>query len=255
MAIEANRTDRFRAILVLAATLGTIAFNWLAAVGRVANTTPGEISAKYPTLVTPAGFAFSIWSLIYLGLLVFSIYQVLPANIARYRGIRSPYILSCALNCGWVYFWHFEQIAVCMMLIAALCITLFFINLKVAEIDSDGGYWPVQAPFSLYFGWITAAAIVNFAVMLAFLGYRTSANTETLIAVSLVLLAAILGLAVRAIWSNYLFPLPIAWALTGIAVKQSGQTLIVTAAAIGVIACLIATLSVVLRLPSSRFQA
>ena len=65
-------TDKFRAALVLAATLGTIAFNWLAAVGRIGGVTPDEVSAKFPTPITPAGYAFSIWSLIYVGLLVFS---------------------------------------------------------------------------------------------------------------------------------------------------------------------------------------
>lgn len=255
MTIEATGTDRFRAILVLAATLGTIVFNWLAAVGKVANTTPAEISAKYPTLVTPAGYAFSIWSLIYVGLLAFSIYQLLPANIARYRGIRSPYILSCALNCGWIYFWHTDQIAVCMALIAALSITLFLINLRVAEIDPEGSYWPVKAPFGLYFGWLTAATLVNFAVLLVYLDYRPTAGVETAIAASIVLIAAIWGVVVRVVWANYLFPLAIAWALTGIAVKQSGHTLIVVAAAIGVVACLIAALSFVMRLPSSQVRA
>lgn len=255
MTLEATRTDRFRAMLVLAATLGTIIFNWLAAVGRVSNTTPAEISAKYPTLITPAGFAFSIWTLIYVGLLAFSVYQLLPANLARYRAVRSPFILSCALNCGWVYFWHIEQIAICMVIIAALCITLFFLNLRIAEIDPDKGYWAAKAPFGLYFGWVTAATLVNFAVLLVYLDYRFSPSGESIIAASLVLIAAILGVVVRAVWSNYLYPLAIAWALTGIGVKQSGHTLVVTATAIGVLACLIATLSFVLRLPSSRFQA
>ena len=51
--------------------------------------------------------------------------------------------------------------------------------------------------------------------------------------------------------TNYFYPLAIAWALTAIAVKQSGKTLIVAAAAIGVIACLIAAVSFVMNMPSS----
>src|SRR5688572_22486589 len=93
-----NGTDRMRSILVLAATIGVIVFNWLAATGRLGSDT-GAISDKYPTMLTPAGYAFSIWSLIYLGIIAFSIYQMLPANLSRFRSVRSFYIFSCALNC------------------------------------------------------------------------------------------------------------------------------------------------------------
>jgi hypothetical protein len=55
--------------------------------------------------------------------------------------------------------------------------------------------------------------------------------------------------------ANYFYPLAIAWALTAIAVKQSGKTLIVAAAAVGVIACLIAALSFVMNMPSSEKRA
>ena len=88
MAIQPARSDRFRSYLVLAATAGTIIFNWLAAVGRVGGVTPKEISDNYPTVVTPSGYAFTIWSLIYAGLVAFSIYQLLPRNVTRYRTLR-----------------------------------------------------------------------------------------------------------------------------------------------------------------------
>src|SRR5580765_5775754 len=93
--------DRIRAVLVIVATTATLVFNALAATGYVNGITPAAISAKYPTVLTPAGYAFSIWSLIYLGLLAFSIYQILPANLARYRAVRPLYVFSCVLNCSW----------------------------------------------------------------------------------------------------------------------------------------------------------
>ncbi|HEV8590538.1 MAG TPA: hypothetical protein VGQ55_00430, partial [Pyrinomonadaceae bacterium] len=80
-----SRTDKFRAILVLAATLGMIAFNWLAAVGRIGGVTPEFISSSHPTPLTPAPYVFTIWSLIYLGMIAFSILQIMPAHIARFR--------------------------------------------------------------------------------------------------------------------------------------------------------------------------
>ncbi len=247
-----SATDRLRSILVLLATIGTIVFNTLAANGLVGGVTPAEISDRYPTPITPAGYAFAIWSLIYLGLIIFSIYQLLPANVARFRSIRSLFIISCVLNCGWIYFWHNDQIALCLGIISALLLTLFFINWRLLNTSSLTEYWFVKAPFSIYFGWVTAATLVNFAIFLKATSTDISGGTWTAIAVILIALAATLGVLVRFRLSNYLYPLAIAWALTAIGVKQSGQTLVVTAAAFGTIACLIATLSLVVNLPSSQ---
>lgn len=247
-----NGVDRVRAILVLAATVGTIVFNWMAAMGRINGVTPEMVADKYQTPITPAGYAFAIWILIYLGLIAFSIYQLLPANAERFRSIRSFYILSCALNCGWIYMWHSDQIAICLVIILFLAITLFLINLHLRQTEGVGEYWLAKAPFGIYFGWVTTATLVNFAILLVHWDVPVSASTWTAIAVGLILLEAALGVFIRIRLVNYLYPLAIAWALTAIGVKQSGQTLIVTAAAIGAIACLIATMSFVMDLPSSE---
>ena len=239
-----------RSFLVLAATIGVIAFNWLAATGRLGTDT-AEISAKYPTLVTPAGYAFSIWSLIYVGLLAFSIYQLLPANLARFRAVRSFYIFSCALNCAWLYFWHRDQIIICFVIILALAATLLLISRQLKDPESLRDTWFAKEPFGLYFGWVTAAALVNFAIMLKFLKVELSPTTGTIMAVSLIILVAVIAVLVRYKLTTSLYPLAVAWALTAIAVKQSGQTLIVTAAAFGVIACFIASMSFVMNLRSS----
>jgi benzodiazapine receptor len=251
MTNSSSTTDRLRSILVIAATIGTIAFNWLAAIGRINGITPDAISAKYPTLLTPSRYAFSIWSLIYLGMFAFSIYQALPANSVRFRPIRSLYILSCALNCAWIYFWHSDQIAICFAIIVALWVTLYFITSRLRNADSFSEAWLAKAPFGLYFGWVTAAAFVNLAVLLAYLNVRLEGSTATAFGVVMILIIS--GIAVWA-WvklNNSFFPLAVAWALTAIAVQQSGHTLIVVACAIGVVACLIASLSFVVSLPSS----
>ncbi len=121
-----NSSDRLRAILVLFATFGTVVFNGLAAMGKVNGVSPDVISAKYPSVLTPAGYAFTIWSLIYLGMLAFSVYQVLSAKLAEFRSVRTIYILSCLLNCGWIYFWHQDAIGVCLAMIIALAATSTF---------------------------------------------------------------------------------------------------------------------------------
>ena len=250
MTEQAGRVDTFRAVLVVAATVGVIAFNFLAATGRLNGVDTGAISAKYPTPVTPAGYAFSIWTLIYVGLIAFSIWQLIPANRSRFSGIRSFYILSCALNCGWLYMWHSDQIAICSLLLLLLAVSLFFINLYLKRTEGPGDYWLVKAPFGIYFGWVTAATLVNFAILMVHWRIALSATAWTFLSVALILIAAALGVLFRIRLNNYLYPLAIAWAAAAIGVKQSGNTAVVVASAAALIACLIASLSFVLGMPS-----
>ena len=227
-----------------------VAFNWMAATGRIQGITPAEISARYPTAITPAGYGFSIWALIYVGLIAFGVYQLLPRNLARFRPVRSLYIFSCALNCAWLFFWQNDQIGVCLWIIAALVVVLAFINVKIQKTDSALESLLVKGTLGIYFGWVAVALCVNFAVFLVYANIGLK-GWENLFGTCAVLVAAAFGVSARVKMTNYFVPLAVAWALTAIAVEQSGKTLIVAAAAVGVIACLIASLSFVLELPSS----
>ncbi len=60
------RSPLFRQFLNIVALVAVLVVNGLAVAGVVNNKTTGELSDKYPVLTTPAGYAFSIWSLIYL---------------------------------------------------------------------------------------------------------------------------------------------------------------------------------------------
>ena len=243
-----NNADRLKGILVIVATVGVIAFNYLAAMGYIGGVTPGFVSDKYPSLITPAGYAFSIWSLIYLGLIAFSIYQALPANAERFRHLRSVYILSCAANCGWIYFWHHEAILVCVAVIFLMLGTLAVINSHLRQTSTQGEFWLVKFPFGLYFGWVTAASILNATIALIYLNVQIADSVAVFLGAALLLTATALGVIIRFRLNNPFYPLAIAWALTAIAVEQSGQTLIVASAAVGVIALLIAAISYVISL-------
>ena len=246
--------ERLKPILVIIATVGVIVFNWLAAAGYLGGVDVGAVSDKYPTRITPADYAFSIWSLIYLGLIAFSIYQALPKNVGRFRSVRSVYILSCAANCAWLYFWQREMILVSLAVIFVLLAALVYINIKLQNSESYAEYWLAKVPFGLYFGWVTVAAILNTTIAPVYLNVQVSVSTATISGAFLIFVAAILGVLISIKLRNYFYPLALAWALTAIAVKQSGQTTIVASAAVGVIACLIAALSFVMHMKSSDFK-
>ena len=240
-----------RAILVLVATIGTIVFNGLAATGYINGVTPEVISGKYPTVLTPAGYAFTIWSLIYVGMLAFSIYQLLPANIAKYSRVRSLYIISCVLNCAWIFFWHRDQIGVCLAIILALLATLLLLCIKLKEQATPTDSLCSKAPFGIYFGWVTCASIVNFAIFIAYMGWG---QISAAVGCIFIVFAAVCAIVVRWRLTNYLYPLAVAWALTAIAVKQSGNTPIVVTAAFAVVTCIVTVGSIVTSLKDSTSE-
>lgn len=242
-----GQRDILKQILVIIATVGTIAVNWLASIGRIGGVTPKDISDKYYTSLTPAGYAFSIWALIYVGLIGFSIYQALPSKAGRFRNLRSIYIISCVANCTWIYLWHFEQIPACLAVIFVLLLTLAFINLNVRNTESTAEIFLVSTPFALYFGWVTVATILNFTISLKSLGFAPSETVTSILACALIASATVFGVIFRQILSNSAYPLAIAWALTAIGVAQSGKTAIVIFAAFGTIACLLSALSFFLK--------
>ena len=217
--------------------------------GRINGITPAEISNRYPTIITPAGYAFSIWSLIYFGLVVFSIYQLLPGNLGRFSGTRTLYIASCVLNCAWIYFWHHDRIGICFILIVALLAVLLTIAAKFSLSATYVEVFFVKGTFGLYAGWVTVAAIVNLFVYLRSTGTDLAGSVWA--GVSAVLIATMLAIVVTRRFTNYFYSLAIAWALTAIAIEQSGQTLVVVACAAGVIVGLLMAMSFVLKLPTS----
>ncbi len=243
-----------RATLVIVATIATIAFNGLAAAGLVNGVTPDVISNKYPTVLTPAGYAFSIWSLIYIGMAAFSVYQFLPANLGRFWPVRSLYIFSCLLNCAWIYFWHRDQIGICLVIIFALLAALIFMLILFKRTESSGGSLFTKTPFGIYAGWVTAASLVNLVIFLKYEGIELSSLAWNTLGVALIAFAAGIAVVVRWKLKNYLYPLAISWALTAIAIKQSGNTAIVVSTALGVVVCLVTTGSFVVSLRDSTSE-
>lgn len=241
-------------ILVVGATIVTIVFNSLAAAGYVNGVRPSDISDRYSTVVTPAGYAFSIWSLIYLGIIAFSIFQALPSQLERFRKVRTLYIASCLLNCAWIFFWHNNQIAVSFVIIVLLLATLILMLVRLGGCMTIAETWLTQAPFGIYAGWVTVATIANLAIMLAFLNVRMSPTTQNIFAVILILFGALAAVIVRVKLQNFFYPLAVAWGVTAIAVKQSGNTPIVVAAAIAVIVGLVTAGTFVVNLRDSTSE-
>lgn len=185
-----------------------------------------EISAKYPSLFTPAGFTFSIWGLIYLALLVFVVWQALPAqrDSARLAGLSVYFKVNCLANAVWIVVWHYDFLALSLIVMFVILATLVLIYRElIPDIDSATflEHLVLYLPFSLYSGWIAVATIANASVLQTGNGWDGVFLTSVQWTLVKIALAGAIGTTVIIRFRDPVFATAIAWAAYGISVMQS----------------------------------
>jgi benzodiazapine receptor len=209
-----------------------------------------EISDANPTLITPAGYVFSIWGIIYILIGAFVVFQALPSQQGKgfQKSVGWLFVLSSIANIVWLFLWQFEYLSFSVVVIFLLLATLILIYLRLnigKSAVSLREKLAVHVPFSVYLGWITIASIANVSVFLVsenWDGFGIGAETWATLIIVVALILTVLVLATR---KDIAYSLVIIWALVGIAVKQSGNQNIVTlteASAIIVLVALAATI-------------
>jgi translocator protein len=229
------------------AVVATIAVNGLANALPINGVSTGEISDSFSTYFTPAGYVFAIWGLIYLGLIGFGFYQVLPAqrDNPRLRQIDGLFLLSSAANIGWIPLWHYRQFAwtLAVMLVLLACLIGIYLRLGIGRTPvSRGEKWLVHVPFSIYLGWITVATIANVTVVLLDLGWNGGAVSPQIWSVVVLVAAGIIAGLVILNRQDAAFTGVVIWALAGIVVKYLDAPLVAGTAAL--VAVLVAALLV-----------
>lgn len=210
------------------ALLVTIVMNYLSNTGVFNNSTMATVSAKYQNLFTPAGYAFSIWGLIYVFLIAFAIYQSqglfntkeTPEVVEK---IGWMFVISCVANCLWILAWLYDYTGTSVIIMTALFLSLCSIIIRTRmEFDLISfkrvalEWWP----FAIYFGWITVAIIANIAAYLTKIqwdGFGISAEIWTII---MIVIAMFINLFVT--WNRNLRESASVgvWALIGVAVAN-----------------------------------
>lgn len=226
----------------------TIIMNYLSNTGVFNNSTMATVSARYQNYFTPAGYAFSIWGVIYLSLAAFVIYQSkgvfgsgqTPAVVSR---IGWSFVFSCVANCLWILAWLYDYTGLSVLIMSFLLISLIrividtrmeldLITLKKLAFES----WP----FAMYLGWISVALIANTAAYLTKInwnGFGASATTWTVIMITA---AAAINLIL--IWKRNLRESAVVgvWGIIAVAVANwNGDKLIVYVAIAGAVIILI----------------
>jgi tryptophan-rich sensory protein len=196
--------------------------------------TEAEISPKYPTLFTPAGYAFAIWGVIYAAFTAYAVYALLPSqrgNTAHDR-IAPAFIAYNLLGIAWITVFRAEWLAASVVVIVAMLAAGIVMYLRASQAIERGelaGGW--RAPFSLYLGWISVATIANTAVVLVANGWRGGRWDEVSWTLLMIGVAVMLGLVIGHRRRDFVYPAVIAWASLAIYVARRGDHADVAAAA------------------------
>lgn len=219
--------------------LATLLVNYLYGSGAMDAPSVGAISDRYPTLITPAGYAFSIWGLIYLMLIAFTAYQWYswsknrPEESVRPAGIW--FSLANVFNGLWIFAWVNEALALSVIIILLLLFSLLQLVLKLrlevwnAPLRTILFVW---WPICIYTGWIVVATVTNISVYLASLGWGGEPLSGTLWAIIVIAVAMAVYLFLTYARNMREAALVGVWGLSAIAYNQWGEQEAVAIAAL-----------------------
>lgn len=198
------------------ALVATVAVNAIAQILPLGGYNTGEISAMYPTLLTPAPITFAIWGIIYLLLAGVVVQQFVTSRDDATTKVGWMFAITCALNIGWMIFWHFQIQLLATLAIVGLWIFLMMISKAVAD-----EHWLVKATFNIYYGWITVATAAQVYIFLVekFPGLGEG-KVAVIITIGAMAILTVFGLARVLAKQDSFFGLAIAWAITGIFIKH-----------------------------------
>jgi hypothetical protein len=231
--------DILRQFSVIFTVILTITINALANILPINGLNTGQISDSFKVFFVPAGYVFSIWGIIYIGLISIAIYQALPANREAASQRASGWWISLGglANSAWIFLWHYQQfvlsVLVMLLLLATLIITYINLGINSAKVTS-AERWAVHLPISVYLGWITVATVANITVMLEYLNWgRFGLEPLTWMGIILgavVIIASLVNVTRR----DSAYTAVILWALVGIAVKFSENSFVLWASVISI---------------------
>jgi hypothetical protein len=197
--------------------------NGLAGAGALSGESIGVIANRYASAFLPAGYVFGIWSLIYLALVAFTVYQALPGQRANplLRRLGWLWPVNGVLNVAWIVTFSFSRFGAAMVVMIALLASLLAIHLRIGLEDElplrDRVF--VAFPFGLYLAWISVALIANTFQYVTFLEWDGFGIDGTVWSAVMMGVATALGAFMAWHRRTWVFPPVVAWALVGIAVR------------------------------------
>lgn len=206
--------------------VGVMLINYLSATGIIFPNTQAEVSDKYVNLLAPAGFTFSIWSVIYFGVILSILGGFIYKNNDKFYRLYQKYIVPLfwawmTLNIIWIVSWSYEWLFISVITIFLYAVVLFQLTkiLHQHEILENSKWW-LTYPIGLHAGWLIIATSANLTTLFVKAGMN---GTGTLGVVwALGTLSLILGILIKLYTTtkNATIFLPTLWALIGVIAKH-----------------------------------
>ncbi|NLL05977.1 MAG: tryptophan-rich sensory protein [Clostridiaceae bacterium] len=217
---KVHTTVTFIVMIIVNVLANIIPFNGL---------TTGEISDLYQNLFAPAPLTFSVWTVIYILLAGYILYQYgfLSNRDSSFskdliEKIAIPFTISSMANTGWMFVWHYKSIGISLVLMLIILICLIVINLHTskAELSTREKIF-IRLPFSVYFGWITVATIANIATFYVSLGGN---GYNRLLTVAVLVVGLLISGLIMFKNLNLGYGIAVIWAYIGILVKHTSKS-------------------------------
>ncbi len=214
---------RQQASFNLIALLVVIGVNVMANTATLNGRTTGEISDMYPNLFTPAGVTFTVWSVIYLGLLAFAGYQLWLAfasghesDLARMMARMGHwFLLNCLGNACWLFAWHYDLMWLSVLIMGFILFTLIRIHQRFRIADPNAPLAEkafIFFPFGVYFGWITIALLANITTLGVAMGWSAWGVGGVYWTIACMILGTLAGLLMIFRFNNIWYGLTGVWA-------------------------------------------
>ena len=189
------------------------------------------------TRVDAAGYAFSIWGVIFMGMILFAALQfragdATAALVRAYRFLTLAGLASIAfvpISLGSNYLWGVFDL---LWHLVALLGAYTALRSHLREVGKPPYAWTYFAP-SMYLGWISAATVISTALALQQLGVSLPDATQIVMAAVLLGVLTVIGIFLVRKGDDSIYGLTVAWALIAVAVEQQDAQLLVWAGAAG----------------------
>jgi len=221
-------STKLLAILNLIISIIIIAWNGYTGANGLNGNTVGGLSDLYNSLFTPAGYAFSIWGIIFIGLMLISI-QLMRLAFGKedqdtiVQTVAPTLILANILNGIWLWAWLSKMPGISVLIMLGIFAALLITNIRNTALYKTTTEFRVMinCPLQVYLGWIIVASVANISAYLKYSGFDflLSESGWTII---LLLIATSIDIKAHRdkFWPGII--LVAIWAFVAIVIKQWG---------------------------------
>jgi len=203
-------------VLSLVGFVQMILVNSLANILPINGKTTGYLSDQLKNLFTPQGATFAIWGLIYLLLLIFILRILIRPLNKKVEELTTLFIINSLLNSSWIFAWHYEYLAISLVVMLGILINLIQINQLLKNTQDWQDKITLQLPFTVYFGWISIATIANVTAVLVGYGWNGFGISEQVWTILILIVGVVVALSQIIYFRQIAYTFVILWAYFGI---------------------------------------